>query len=144
MKSLVKGTFIPSSRTCFTISFISVDRRKLRPFGSHAEQYAAMSFWNLGDLTKPTGAPPSKISSLLLPDLQVKHLKKWDAQSLIKTDMFDRAAPWTELIWDHFIRRKPRVLNDLNLDLSYRSGKAIAFTSRLMATEAWCALITPP
>ena len=56
----------------------------------------------------------------LLPDLQVKHLKRWDAQSLIHTDMLDRAAPWTELIWDHFIRQKPRVLNDLNLGLSYR------------------------
>ena len=56
----------------------------------------------------------------LLPDLQVKHLKRWDAGSLILTDTLDRAAPWTELIWDHFIRRKSRVLNDLNLGLSYR------------------------
>ena len=56
----------------------------------------------------------------LLPDLQVKHLKRWGAQSLIYTDTLDRAAPWTELIWDHLIRQKPRVLNDLNLGLSYR------------------------
>jgi len=56
----------------------------------------------------------------LLPDLQVKHLKRWSAYSLIGTDVFDRATPWTELIWDRFIRQKPRVLNDLNLGLSYR------------------------
>ncbi len=63
----------------------------------------------------------------LLPDLQVKHLKRWNAQSLIHTDMLDRAAPWTELIWDHFIRKKPRVLNDLNLGLSYRLSLISSF-----------------
>ena len=63
----------------------------------------------------------------LLPDLQVKHLKRWDAQSLIRTDMLDRAAPWTELIWDHFIRQKPRVLNDLNLGLAYRLSLISSF-----------------
>lgn len=63
----------------------------------------------------------------LLPDLQVKHLKRWDAQSLIQTDMLDRAAPWTELIWDHFIRQKPRVLNDLNLGLAYRLSLISSF-----------------
>jgi cellulose synthase/poly-beta-1,6-N-acetylglucosamine synthase-like glycosyltransferase len=63
----------------------------------------------------------------LLPDLQVKHLKRWDVQSLIRTDMLDRAAPWTELIWDHFIRQKPRVLNDLNLGLAYRLSLISSF-----------------
>ncbi|MEY2544652.1 MAG: hypothetical protein QOE81_2113, partial [Verrucomicrobiota bacterium] len=29
----------------------------------------------------------------LLPDLQVKHLKRWNAYSLIGTDVFDRATP---------------------------------------------------
>lgn len=63
----------------------------------------------------------------LLPDLQVKHLKKWNAYSLIGTDVFDRATPWTELIWDRFIRHKPRILNDLNLGLSYRLSLISSF-----------------
>src|SRR6266480_3214350 len=63
----------------------------------------------------------------LLPDLQVKHLKRWNAYSLIGTDVFDRATPWTELIWDRFIRHKPRVLNDLNLGLSYRLSLISSF-----------------
>ena len=63
----------------------------------------------------------------LLPDLQVKHLKRWSAQSLIKTDMLDRAAPWTELIWHHFTHQKPRVLNDLNLSFSYRVSLVTSF-----------------
>jgi glycosyltransferase involved in cell wall biosynthesis len=63
----------------------------------------------------------------LLPDLQVKHLKRWNAYSLIGTDVFDRATPWTELIWDRFIRQKPRVPNDLNLGLSYRLSMISSF-----------------
>src|SRR3989440_1118075 len=63
----------------------------------------------------------------LLPDLQVKHLKRWNAYSLIGTDVFDRATPWTELIWDRFIRQKPRVPNDLNLGLSYRLSLISSF-----------------
>jgi glycosyltransferase involved in cell wall biosynthesis len=63
----------------------------------------------------------------LLPELQVKHLKHWNAGSLIKTDMLDRAAPWTELIWDHFIRQKPRVMNDLNLGSSFRVSLVLSF-----------------
>lgn len=63
----------------------------------------------------------------LLPDLQVKHLKRWNAYSLIGTDVFDRATPWTELIWDRLIRRRPRVSNDLNLGVSYRLSLITSF-----------------
>src|SRR5438874_1423267 len=63
----------------------------------------------------------------LLPDLQVKHLKRWNAYSLIGTDVFDRATPWTELIWDRLVRHKPRVANDLNLGLSYRLSLISSF-----------------
>src|SRR5438270_10734478 len=41
--------------------------------------------------------------------------------------MLDRATPCTELMWDRFIRRKPRVLNDLNLGLSYRLSLISSF-----------------
>jgi glycosyltransferase involved in cell wall biosynthesis len=63
----------------------------------------------------------------LLPNLQVKHLKRWNAYSLISTDVFDRATPWTELIWDHFIRRRGRVSKDLNLGVSYRLSLITSF-----------------
>jgi GT2 family glycosyltransferase len=51
----------------------------------------------------------------LLKGLRVKHLKHWDALSLIKTDFFCRAVPWTELILDD-----GRFINDLNLSASNR------------------------
>jgi hypothetical protein len=59
--------------------------------------------------------------------LQVKHLKRWDAVSLIKSDMLDRAAPWTELIWNQIIRQKKRLTNDLNLGLRYRVSLLSSF-----------------
>ena len=31
-------------------------------------------------------------------ELQIKHLKRWDIVSLVKTDFFSRALPWTALI----------------------------------------------
>jgi GT2 family glycosyltransferase len=48
-------------------------------------------------------------------DLQVTHLKRWRFLSLLKSDFFDRALPWTDLIL-----RDGRILNDLNLRLSHR------------------------
>ncbi len=47
--------------------------------------------------------------------LQVKHLKRWGVVSLVKSDFFHRALPWTELIM-----RDRRFVNDLNLRLSSR------------------------
>ncbi len=63
----------------------------------------------------------------LLPDLQVKHLKRWDARSLVRTDLLDRATPWTELILNHFVRRRAPIGGDLNLGLSYRLSLITSF-----------------
>ncbi len=52
---------------------------------------------------------------LLNKALQVKHLKRWTLGSLIKSDVFDRAIPWTSLIL-----RDRHLPNDLNLRLSQR------------------------
>jgi GT2 family glycosyltransferase len=51
----------------------------------------------------------------LVPSLQVKHLKTWSAGSLLLTDVFARAVPWTELIL-----RDRMLTNDLNLRMPYR------------------------
>lgn len=54
--------------------------------------------------------------------LEVKHLKQWTFVNLIKTDIFDRGMPWTELIL-----RDGRMPNDLNIQLSQRVSVALAF-----------------
>lgn len=47
--------------------------------------------------------------------LQVKHLKRWTLTNLVKTDVFDRGIPWTQLV---IADRK--IPNDLNLESSQR------------------------
>ena len=59
---------------------------------------------------------------LLDHELTVKHLKRWTFWSLVKSDIFDRGIPWTELIF-----RDRRMPNDLNLQLSQRVSVALAF-----------------
>jgi glycosyltransferase involved in cell wall biosynthesis len=64
----------------------------------------------------------AKRKVVLDPELQVKHLKAWSFVSLVKTDIFDRGIPWTELIL-----RDKHLPNDLNLQLSQRVSVALVF-----------------
>lgn len=66
-------------------------------------------------------------------DLTVKHLKRWTFWGLVKTDIFDRGIPWTELIL-----RDRHMPNDLNLQLSQRVSVALAFL--LVAVTAAAAI----
>lgn len=55
-------------------------------------------------------------------EIQVKHLKRWTLRGMVKSDVFDRAIPWTLLILqDH------RLPNDLNLRLSQRASMVLAY-----------------
>lgn len=56
----------------------------------------------------------------LCKDLRVKHLKRWTAGSLLHTDFFCRALPWTELIL-----RSGRFENDLNISRTARAKVAL-------------------
>ena len=58
----------------------------------------------------------------LLKRLQVKHLKRWDMSALLKSDFFDRALPWTELIL-----RDRSFINDLNLRNSSRLSVMLTY-----------------
>ena len=54
--------------------------------------------------------------------IQVKHLKRWTFWGLVKTDIFQRGIPWTELIL-----RDRHMPNDLNVHLSQRVSVALVF-----------------
>lgn len=56
----------------------------------------------------------------LVPDWQVKHLKRWTWRDLIFTDIGRRAIPWTRLL-----RRENRMDNDLNIDRGARLSGAL-------------------
>jgi len=51
----------------------------------------------------------------LVKPLQVKHLKRWTAKSLLRADFLLRALPWTRLLLE-----RRQLNNDLNLKLSSR------------------------
>ena len=53
-------------------------------------------------------------------DLQVKHLKRWTAASLLRSDIFDRALPWTDLVWQRGL------VDDLNLRIGERASGVLA------------------
>jgi len=61
--------------------------------------------------------------------LQVKHLKRWTFLSVLKSDILDRALPWTELIMRYRIFR-----NDLNL----------RYSDRLSVVAIYALLLTVP
>lgn len=69
------------------------------------------------------------------PRIEVRHLKRWTARSLLRTDIGDRAVPWTRLIV-----RSGRVPNDLNLSTSSRVAAALAC---LLIPTALAALAVP-
>ncbi|MBU0673953.1 MAG: glycosyltransferase family 2 protein [Proteobacteria bacterium] len=58
----------------------------------------------------------------LVRELQVKHLKYWNWHSLLKTDFFYRALPWTELLLT-----KGRMVNDLNIKKESRLSVMLTF-----------------
>lgn len=64
--------------------------------------------------------------------LQVKHSKRWGVGSLLRSDFFHRAIPWTELIL-----RDRRFINDLNLRLSSRVSVVLAHTLVVALVGSW-------
>lgn len=58
----------------------------------------------------------------LAKDIQVKHLKRWTLWSILKTDIRDRALPWTDLIV-----RTGQLPNDLNLSTTSRVSAISVF-----------------
>lgn len=78
---------------------------------------------------------------LLDRNIQVTHLKRWTLRGLIKTDVFDRAVPWTQLIL-----RERSAPNDLNLKSSQRASGALCCLAALAfaggcAVDGWLVLL---
>jgi len=90
----------------------AIRRQIFMEIGGFDESYRKPSIEDieLGYRLNRTGYPIR-----LSKNLQVKHLKRWGIVSLVKSDFFDRALPWTELIL-----RDRQFINDLNLRMSSR------------------------
>ena len=62
-------------------------------------------------------------------DLQVKHLKRWDSASLLRTDVLQRAIPWSKLLLKY-----GQMKNSLNLSHWCRARVAVSGLIVLFAT----------
>ena len=59
--------------------------------------------------------------------IQVQHLKRWTFSSMIKTDIFCRAVPWSKLMLE-----AGKTVNDLNLKKSHRISTGLVALSLMM------------
>ena len=71
-------------------------------------------------------------SILLDRQLQAKHLKRWTLKSVMMTDVFCRAIPWT-----HLILERGQAEADLNLKFGQRASGALILLATLMLPFSW-------
>lgn len=65
--------------------------------------------------------------------MQAKHLKRWGLRTIFKSDVFDRAIPWTQLILQ--MQEMP---HDLNVSMSQRISAVLAgLFVALFAAACW-------
>lgn len=79
---------------------------------------------------------------LLAKHLQVKHLKHYSFFSLLKSDIFDRAIPWTVVML-----KNKKITSDLNLKIEHRLSAAIVilviFSALMSIKSIWIASTIP-
>ena len=131
-------------------NWVSLYKNLQHHFVHHQSQREASSFWTgvgavrrdvflrLGGFASSYSRPSIEDIELgvrlkasgyrihVCPDVQVTHLKRWNIYSLLRTDILDRAIPWTRLIYS-----TSRLPIDLNLD----------WKSRLSALCVWGLLV---
>jgi glycosyltransferase involved in cell wall biosynthesis len=77
---------------------------------------------------------------LLDPRVQAKHLKKWEIVSLVRTDIFCRALPWSKLILTD-----SGMINDMNLKTADRvSSGLVALSIVVSPLVFWNLLFLAP
>jgi glycosyltransferase involved in cell wall biosynthesis len=80
----------------------------------------------------------SGLSILLDKRLRVKHLKEWSWFSLLRTDIFDRAVPWTRLILNTH-----HLPDDLNFDYTARTSSILVGLLTLICVLLPIAFLQP-
>jgi GT2 family glycosyltransferase len=68
----------------------------------------------------------------LCPEVQATHLKRWTFRGLLRTDIFDRAIPWSRLLL-----KSAHVPPVLNLDLRSRGSALGAWAAILFLLVTW-------
>ena len=90
----------------------AIRRAAFRAVGGFDERYRQPS---IEDIEMGYRLREAGFKMALRPEIQVKHLKRWTARSMLKTDVFQRALPWTSLILE-----RGRLDSGLNLSPTNR------------------------
>jgi len=70
---------------------------------------------------------------VVCPEIQATHLKRWTLGGMVRSDVWDRGVPWTELAL-----REGRLPNALNLERGQRVAALCAYAFALLwAVAAW-------
>jgi len=105
----------------------AIRRQVFESVGGFDESFRAIEDIELGTRVRQAG-----YRIWLLPDAQVTHLKRWTLRSLIRSDIFDRAIPWSRLVLQS--THLPAVLN---LAVRSRWSALAAWAAVLLAALAW-------
>jgi len=105
----------------------AIRRQVFESIGGFDESLRAIEDIELGTRVRQAG-----YRIWLLPDAQVTHLKRWTLRSLMRSDIFDRAIPWSRLVLQS--THLPAVLN---LAVRSRWSALAAWAAVLLAALAW-------
>lgn len=109
----------------FWAGFGAVRRAAFLAVGGFDERFERPSIEDI-DLGYRLSAAGGRI--LLDPTLAVCHLKRWTLTSMVKSDIFDRGIPWTQLIL-----RYSQFGSDLNVKNTDRLSVVAAYSTVLLA-----------
>lgn len=114
-------------------------RREASTFWAGCGAVRCNAFWDVGGFCEAYKEPSIEDIELgqrlrergytvrLVPEIQVTHLKRWDAPGLLRSDILQRALPWSQLIL-----QRGRLPDDLNLTWGQRAS----------AVAAWALLVS--
>jgi len=105
----------------------AIRREVFESVGGFDESFRAIEDIELGARVRRAG-----YRVWLCPDVQVTHLKRWTLRSLLRSDIFDRAIPWSRLVL-----RSAHLPAVLNLDLRSRWSALAVWAAVLLAVLAW-------
>lgn len=110
-------------------------RREATTFWAACGAVRRDAFWDAGGFSDVFDTPSIEDIELgqrlcerghairLAPHIQVTHLKRWDADSLLRSDILQRALPWSRLVV-----RQGHLRDDLNLAYGQRASAVAAWT----------------
>lgn len=97
----------------------AIRRELFLSFGGFDETYSQPS---IEDIELGTRLAQAGVKILVVPEIQVCHGKRWTLRSMIRTDILQRAWPWSRLLL-----RSRNLPDDLNLGWSQRASAMFAW-----------------